>query len=158
MPGEERERGLSVDIFQELHHVCMVVRDIGNAVRYYESLGIGPWHDYPPLDQFIVLDVPDRDAFMGLVFKWANIRNTQLQLCQPDPGDSPQRRFLDTRGEGVYHLGFSVPDCDAAEAAGVAARLSVSAKGRRQDASGFTYFRTPEAAVTLEVRASPKGV
>lgn len=147
-----------MDIFQELHHVCMVVRNIGNAVRYYESLGIGPWHDYPPLDQFTVLDVPDRDAFMGLVFKWTNIRNTQLQLCQPGPGDSPQRRFLHARGEGVYHLGFSVPDCDAAEAEGVAAGLSVSAKGRRPDASGFTYFRTPEAAVTLEVRASPKGV
>ncbi len=34
--------------FRELHHVCVVVRDIDQSVAYYESIGIGPWQDYPP--------------------------------------------------------------------------------------------------------------
>jgi hypothetical protein len=41
--------------------------------------------------------------------------NIQLQLCQPSDHRSPQRVHLETRGEGVFHLGFEVPDADAAE-------------------------------------------
>jgi methylmalonyl-CoA/ethylmalonyl-CoA epimerase len=145
-----------MSIFQELHHVCLVVRDLAKSQAYYESVGIGPWRDYPPLAQFATLEAPDVDAFRALTFKWASLKNVQIQLCEPGPGDTPQRRFLDTHGEGVFHLGFLVPDCDAAEATGKAMGLAVQARGRREDASGFTYFETPDTAVTLQVRTSPK--
>lgn len=56
-------------------------------------------------------------------YKCVGLDNVQLQLCQPGPQDSPQRRFLDAHGEGVYHLGFEVPDRDAAEAKGRARPL-----------------------------------
>ena len=144
-----------MEIFQELHHACIVVNDIGKAVAYHESVGIGPWHDYPPLTQVTHLDVPDREAFLDLTYKWANIRNMQLQLCEPGPGDTPQRRFFETRGEGVHHLGFVVPNCDAAAAEAVKAGLTIRAKGQRDDAGGFTYFDIPGAPVTLEIRTSP---
>jgi methylmalonyl-CoA/ethylmalonyl-CoA epimerase len=145
-------------IFRNLHHVCMVVHDLDAAKAFYESVGIGPWFDYPPLTQYQDdLQVEDREAFLGLRYCYADLENVQLQLCQPGPGESPQRRFLEQFGEGVYHLGFSVPDCDAAEQSGVAAGLRVLASGRRPDRSGFTYFDTREqAGVTLEVRAAPK--
>lgn len=145
-----------MEIFQEMHHVCIVVHDIAKAMAYYESVGIGPWHDYPPMEQYTTLEGAPRADYLSVVYKWTNIRNMQIQLCQPGPGDTPQRRFLETKGEGVYHLGFVVPDCDVAEAAGVNAGLKIKARGRRDDASGFTYFDTPEAGVTLEIRASPK--
>ncbi len=35
--------------FSKLHHLCVVVHDIDRAQAFYESVGIGPWHDYPPL-------------------------------------------------------------------------------------------------------------
>jgi len=35
--------------FTKLHHLCVVVADIDRAQRFYESVGIGPWIDYPPL-------------------------------------------------------------------------------------------------------------
>jgi methylmalonyl-CoA/ethylmalonyl-CoA epimerase len=148
---------MSLDIFKELHHICIVVSDLDRAVKYYESVGIGPWLDYPPLDGFTAeLDVPDHAAFLRLKYRYANLDNIQIQLCEPGEGGSPQRRFLETRGEGVYHLGFGVDDCDAAEAHGIAAGLRVGARGRRPDRTGFTYFDTREdAGVTLEVR-TPK--
>jgi methylmalonyl-CoA/ethylmalonyl-CoA epimerase len=145
-----------MSIFQELHHVCLVVRDLAKSQAYSESVGIGPWRDYPPLAQLKTLEAPDADAFRALAFKWASLKNVQIQLCQPGPGNTPQRRFLDTHGEGVFHLGFLVPDCDAAETGGKAMGLAVQARGRREDPSGFTYFETPDAAVTLQVRTSPK--
>ncbi len=145
-------------IFQRMHHVCIVVADIEQSVAFYSAIGVGPWHDYPPLDQYTQLEVPDRGAFLAMKYKYANITNLQIQLCQPGPGNSPQRRFLDDRGGGVFHLGFSVPDCDTAEKAAEALGLLPLMKGRRDDRSGFTYFQTADrgAGVTLEIRASQK--
>ena len=36
-------------------------------------------------------------------YRYAWIGDIQIQLCQPGPGPTPQRRFLDERGEGVFH-------------------------------------------------------
>ena len=52
---------------------------------------------------------------MKLHYRFTNLGNVQLQLCAPPPGNTLQRQFLDEHGEGVFHLGFTVPDCDAAE-------------------------------------------
>jgi catechol 2,3-dioxygenase-like lactoylglutathione lyase family enzyme len=140
-------------LFRRMHHVCIVVRDIQRAEAHYSSLGIGPWRDYPPLDQYTELDVPSREGFLGMRYRYCDIDNMQIQLCQPPEIDCPQRRFLDSKGEGVFHLGFAVPDCDAAEAEGRAAGLSVMMRGRRPDGSGFTYFdNADEAGVVLEIR------
>ena len=146
------------DIFRRMHHVCIVVHDIGKAQAFYESIGIGPWHDYPPLDQYTELDVPRRPGFMGMIYKYADIENMQIQLCQPPEVDCPQRRFLNEKGEGVFHLGFSVPDCDQAEEQAAQAGLANLMRGRRPDRSGFTYFDTADAAgVVLEIRKAATG-
>ncbi len=142
-----------MSIFRTLHHVCIVVHDIEKAVAYYTSLGVGPWQDYPPLDQYTELEVPSRSAFLGMKYKYCDIDNIQIQLAQPPLDDGPQRRFLDEKGEGVFHLGFTVADCDAAEAEGRALGLDVLMRGRRPDRSGFTYFdNAADAGVILEIR------
>jgi len=88
-------------------------------------------------------------------YRYCNISNVQIQLCQPGAG-SPQAEFLESRGEGVFHLGFEVADANASEAQAVSDGAEVWMKGRRNDGSGFTYFNTPEAGVTLEIRQSQK--
>jgi methylmalonyl-CoA/ethylmalonyl-CoA epimerase len=144
------------DIFNALHHICIVVHDVEKSAAYYALLGVGPWQDYPPLSSYAELDVPNLDAFRGLKFKFVNLENVQLQLCQPNEENCPQRRFLDIRGEGVFHLGFDVPDCDASEKTGAALGLVSLMRGRRDDRSGFTFFDTSEkAGVVLEIRSSP---
>jgi catechol 2,3-dioxygenase-like lactoylglutathione lyase family enzyme len=138
--------------FRRLHHVCLVVHDLDASVAYYESIGIGPWQDYPPLTEYTDLRVPNLDAFHGLRYKFVNLDNVQLQLCQPPELDCPQRRFLDERGEGVYHLGFE-SDVDKAAEQGAALGLTVTARGQRDNGSGFVYFDTrPDAAVVLMAR------
>ena len=49
-------------IFQHLHHVCIVVHDLDRAVSYYESLGVGPWFDYPKKGPYLEFDVPSKAA------------------------------------------------------------------------------------------------
>ena len=139
-------------IFQKLHNICIVVHDIDRAQRAYEAMGIGPWVAYPPLTEYVELDVPDRAGFMGLQYRVCDLPGVQLQLCQPGAGQSPQRDHLDTKGEGVFHLGFEVPDADAAEAV---AGLPVLMRGRRVNRTGFTYYDTAaEAGVVLLTRAT----
>ncbi|WP_113436821.1 VOC family protein [Rhizobium sp. SYY.PMSO] len=143
------------EIFQHLHHVCIVVKNLEKTVAYYESLGFGPWFDYPKKGEYVELDVPNAEASKAMRYKCVDLANVQIQLCDPGVLDSPQKRFLDDHGEGVYHLGFEVNDRDAAEAGGRALGLEVIARGKRTDGSGFCYFDTRAGAGTvLEVRKS----
>jgi len=143
-------------LFHTLHHVCIVVHDLDRAVAYYQSLGIGPWVDYPKAGAYIEFEVPNVEASQAMRYKCVDLDNVQIQLCQPPALDCPQRRFLDAQGEGVYHLGFEVPDRDRAEDDARALGLAVTARGRRADGSGFAYFDTRErAGVTLEIRKTP---
>jgi catechol 2,3-dioxygenase-like lactoylglutathione lyase family enzyme len=142
-------------LFDKLHHVCIVVHDIDKAQAYYESIGIGPWVQYPPLAEYEELDVPSRNGFLSLKYRICNLPNVQLQLCEPGADLSPQRKHLDSKGEGVFHIGFEVPDADAAEAAARARGLPVLMRGRRANRTGFTYYDTAQpAGVTLLTRAT----
>ena len=142
--------------FAKVHHICVAVRDIEAAIAYYESVGIGPWHDYPPLEEFTTLEVPEPDGFRRLDYRYAWIGDFQLQLVQPGPEPTPQRRFLDEHGEGVFHVGFEVPDADAADAQAAGLGVAPLMRGRRDNGSGFTYYDTADrAGVVLEIRQSP---
>ena len=142
--------------FSTLHHLSLVVRDMDAAVRYLESLGMGPFTEYPPMKEYTRLNVPDAEGFFDTRIRCAQIGPVQLQLVQPGQGRSIYKDFLETRGEGVFHLGFVVPDIDAAEAEGLRRGLNVISSGRRDNGSGFAYFDTVEkCGVTLLSRQSP---
>jgi methylmalonyl-CoA/ethylmalonyl-CoA epimerase len=116
-------------------------------------VGIGPWQPFPPLSVFTV-SIPAAD-FQTLTYRYADLDGVQLQLCEPGDGDTPQRQFLDRNGPGVFHLGFAVPDVDEAERTGRSYGLDVLLQGRRAGGGGFSYFDTPEAGVTFQVRSTP---
>jgi catechol 2,3-dioxygenase-like lactoylglutathione lyase family enzyme len=142
-------------MFDKLHHLCIVVKDIDKAQAYYESIGIAPWEAYPPLAEYEELDVPSREGFSAMQYRICNLPNIQLQLCQPSEHPSPQRIHLDTKGEGVFHIGFEVPDADAAEAKARQIGMTVKMRGRRKNRTGFTYYDTADnAGVTLLTRAT----
>jgi len=143
--------------FEKLHHICIVVRDVEEKMSYFESIGIGPWTEYPPLAEYTELDTPNNEGFMHLRYVQATIGDIALQLVQPSSEfDSPQKRFLVTHGEGVYHIGFVVDDANEAETVLKEKGLKVLSRGRRPDQSGFDYLDTKkEAGVTLLIRKSP---
>jgi catechol 2,3-dioxygenase-like lactoylglutathione lyase family enzyme len=132
--------------FENIHHLCIVVRDMDRTVAFYEAMGIGPWHDYPPLSGYTDLQMPDLGGFLALRYKYVQLGQLQLQMAQPGQEDTPQRRFLDDHGEGVFHIGFSVADADRGESDAKALGLEVLMRGRRPDASGFTYYDTAQDA------------
>ncbi len=92
--------------FSKPHHICIVVKDIEKTKRYYESIGIGPWIEYPPLVEYTKLNVMDEKAFFDAHFVYTKIGDLQLQLVQPGEGRTIYKDFLEKKGEGVFHIGF----------------------------------------------------
>ena len=45
------------------------------------------------------------------------VADSYVQLVSPTREGSPVSRFLETRGEGLHHVGYRVTDCAAAIAA-----------------------------------------
>jgi len=133
-------------VFSKLDHVAVVVKDMERAIEYYESLGIGPFRPIKnvvavyrelrgksiPLDS---IKVDARVAKMGPV---------DLELLQPIKGESLWKEFLETKGEGVQHLGFYVDDIDQEEAKLVKRGLKVLYKVRFEKGGGDSYMDTSE--------------
>jgi methylmalonyl-CoA/ethylmalonyl-CoA epimerase len=142
--------------FNKLHHISIVVKDVEKTQKFYESIGIGPWVDYPPMKEYVKINVPDEKGFYNLKIKCAQIGPVQLQLIEPGEGESLYKDHLRKKGEGVYHIGFEVDDISAADAKIEALGLKMLSSGRRENGSGFSYLETAsEAGVVLLVRQSP---
>lgn len=93
----------------ELDHVAIAVRDLDAAVRWYEeAFGARVAHR----------EVVDHD---GVEEALLAVADSYVQLLTPTRPDSPVARFLDSRGEGLHHVGYRVEDCAEALAAAVAA-------------------------------------
>ena len=141
------------NIFGNPHHICIVVKDIEKTKSYYESIGIGPWVEYPPLVEYTKLNVMDEKGFFDTRFVFTHVGNLQIQLAQPGEGKTIYKDFLETKGEGVFHIGFAVEDIDSVEQQLTDSEIKVLASGRRDDGSGFSYLDTlQQAGVTLLVR------
>jgi catechol 2,3-dioxygenase-like lactoylglutathione lyase family enzyme len=140
--------------FGELHHVALVVENVERTVQRLERLGFGPFVTYPPLSEYVELDVPDAGAFYDLRIEVCEIGPVALQVIEGRAG-TIYGDFLRERGEGVFHLGFRVDDVDAAQQDVEGRGAAALARGRRADGSGFTYFDTlADLGITLLVRES----
>lgn len=69
-------------------------------------------------------------------YRYADLDNVQIQVCEPPQLDCPQRRLLGTRGEGVFHIGFE-SGLDTAISRAQALGLDVLMSGRRENRTGF---------------------
>ncbi len=84
-------------------HIGVAVSDLEEAVRFYRDvLGLEP---SPPetADGAEIVSIPFGDV--------------DVELLTPREDDSPITRFLATRGPGIHHVCYRVPDLDSALAA-----------------------------------------
>jgi methylmalonyl-CoA/ethylmalonyl-CoA epimerase len=98
--------------FSNLWDIGVVVRDIDKTAKRLESLGMGPFiQPRPPAgdEGLFFHGKPLVSNFKALITKIGNI---EFNLLQPDDKPSPWKDFLDTKGEGIHHLGFQVDDVE----------------------------------------------
>jgi methylmalonyl-CoA/ethylmalonyl-CoA epimerase len=85
-----------------LDHVGIAVSDLGAARRFYERvLGLRPTHEEVIEDQGV------HEVLYRMGDAW-------VQLVAPLGPDTPVGRFLEKRGEGLHHVGYSVANVSTA--------------------------------------------
>jgi methylmalonyl-CoA/ethylmalonyl-CoA epimerase len=85
-----------------LDHIGIATNDLDTGSLPYQALGLQP-------------EGPDEVVPNAMVIVRAyHAGGTLIELLAPTSPDSPIARFLETRGPGMHHAAFKVPDIHAA--------------------------------------------
>ncbi len=87
-------------MIKKLANVIIAVKDLDDAVRAYEALGLRADH---------VRREPE-GGMRNAVFQ---VGESNLELMEPTDPQNPITRFLERRGEGVYLVSLEVDDLAA---------------------------------------------
>jgi catechol 2,3-dioxygenase-like lactoylglutathione lyase family enzyme len=103
----------SAVVLPPVSQVGIVVRDIEKtAAFYYSTFGVGPFAIVPEVKfEGVILRGIPTNAKIKVAF--AQSGPLQIELIQPLEGENIYTEFLDTKGEGLHHLGFQVDDFDS---------------------------------------------
>ena len=96
---------------RKINQIGIVVRDLQSAVDFYQALGFGP---------FQIIERPEETCELHGEQSRFQIRTAlcsagtvQLEIIQVLSGKNAHSEFLETRGEGVHHVGIYVEDIEA---------------------------------------------
>ena len=144
--------------FSRVDQIGIVVRDMNKAVDYYQSLGIGPFEPMGDLvyTERIVLGKPVDFDSIKLDIRFAKIGPIEVELIQPVEGEFLWKEFLETKGEGIIHLGFYVDDIDKEEAKLVKEGLTVLYRSRFQNGGAAIFDTGKVGGVVLELIQWPR--
>jgi methylmalonyl-CoA/ethylmalonyl-CoA epimerase len=89
-------------VLTEIDHIAIAVRDLEAAIAYYrDTYGAEVAHR----------EVVEKD---GVEEALLPVADSYVQLLTPVRTDSPVVKYLETRGEGIHHVGYRVDDVAAA--------------------------------------------
>lgn len=115
----------------KLDHVGIAVQHLGEALERWRPVLGAPAS--PPEE------VPSNRVRVAFLHSG----ETHVELLEPSDPSSPVARFLSSRGEGIHHLAFQVPNVDTAlaEVASRGGRLvdTVGRPGARGRRVGFAH-------------------
>ena len=100
-----------------LEHVGLSVKNMDDAVRYFQSLG-GKTDERPPfiLDSANIKSITTygrTDApTLKIKIKMLNIGPLTLELTEPVSGGNYNETWMKEHGEGANHISFIVPELD----------------------------------------------
>lgn len=111
MDAPRRLAGVSLP---PIDQVGYVVRSLDDAIARYEPL-FGPFTRMDsPLTGVLFRGVP---CDVSLRMAFGSVGNVEIEFIEVVSGASPHQEFLDAGREGIHHIRYRVPDCDATIAA-----------------------------------------
>lgn len=122
-------------LLDEVDHVAIAVRDLDAAIRWYsDTFGAAVAHR----------ETIERD---GVEEALIAVADSYVQLLTPTRPDSTVARFLESKGEGMHHVGYRVKDCAAALQAAVESGAKAIDDHPRPGSRGTTVaFLHPKTA------------
>ena len=98
-------------MFERVDHVGIAVRDLDAAIAFYSAtFGVEFTYRHTVEEQGV-------EEAMG------KVGESWIQLLRPLGPDTPVGKFIESKGEGVHHIGYGVTDVRAAIEACTAAGL-----------------------------------
>ena len=83
-----------------IDHLGIAVKDIAQAKRFYEQLGMAVLHEETVAHEMVnTAMIPCGES--------------RIELLEPTAPDSAVQKFLDKRGEGLHHIAIHVDDISA---------------------------------------------
>ena len=143
------------ELLSRFHHIGVVVRNIDKAVEYYQALGIGPFEpsNLVHIDRRIY-GTPVTDVKFAA--KGIALGSIGFELVQPVSGETPQKEFLESRGEGINHIAFIVDDIKEAISIMVEAGFKVVSSAKNEGGGGVAFFDTDKiGGVQIELEELP---
>lgn len=129
-------------MWDRTYQVAVVVSDLGEAVAFYERVGIGPFSDGPSAStvrrEVYGEDRPD----VRVAGRVAQMGPIEFELLQPIAGPSIQAEFLAEHGEGMIHICAYTDDLEADMELMVEMGHEVISYGELDDGGRFAYFDT----------------
>ena len=141
-------------------HVAMVVKDMEKSIRYFETLGVGPFKPFIGGAEGIPVTGTVRgrkvDYDMDLRMGEGGMGGAPIELIQPLKGRTIYDEFLEEKGEGVHHLCFIVEDLDKETAKMAKKGYKVLQTGATSGAK-WAYFDTDRDGGVVTELAQPLG-
>lgn len=92
----------------DFYQIGVVVRDIDEGMAHYRKLlGLGPFWRLDTDYEGRYRDWRGRFANKNAFTKWGDV---YLEMIQPMIGQGNAKKWLETKGEGIFHLGYAVDD------------------------------------------------
>ena len=92
----------------DFYQIGVVVRDIDAGMeRYRKLLGLGPFWRLDTHYEGRYRDWTGTFANRNAFTKWGEV---YLEMIEPGLGEGNAKEWLETRGEGIFHLGYAVDD------------------------------------------------
>jgi catechol 2,3-dioxygenase-like lactoylglutathione lyase family enzyme len=136
--------------------VGLAVRDLDKAVAYYKSLGIGAFQpevrfDSSSFDDFKVNGEPTNTTVKARK-RMTQIGSLVYEFVQPLEGETIYTEALNSRGEGINDIIFTVEDLGKEVTELVGKGASVILSGKHRNDSAFAYIDTRRGGGNIMVR------
>lgn len=82
-------------------HVAIAVNNVNEALKNYEKI--------LRIDKIDIEEVPTERVKVAIL----TLQDTRIELMEPTADDSPIKKFLTDRGEGIHHIAITADDIDS---------------------------------------------
>ncbi len=130
-------------------HIGVVVKDADKTAEFLSSVwGFGPWQliDYTPRKEDVIVGAP-----FTLKIRFTKLRTTILELIQPIEGESVWAKALETHGEGIQHIAFSIRNWDEMVSKFQQQGAEMVAAAFTPDGKRWCYMDTKPGGIVFEL-------
>ncbi|MHA2009477.1 MAG: VOC family protein [Promethearchaeota archaeon] len=140
----------------KFHGIGIGVRDLDKTVDYYEMLDFTEFQAETELDSTLIdsIDIPGENLKSKIKarVRVGHIGSVAYEFVQPIEGESIYRESLDSRGEGITDLAFTVTDLEKETEALVNRDIPIILSGKPENGPAFVYFDTRENSGNIMIK------